>query len=85
MVTIAVTVALFAAVIAVKPIIIVNSEHYVNTGSIDEFGKERVSKVTGKTVTNYVDNDTFCNAVVDWKLKCEIAEAEGQKKPTMPE
>lgn len=63
----------------------VNSEHYVNTGSIGEFGKERVSKVTGKTVTNYVDNDTFCNAVVDWKLKCEIAEAEGERKPTMPD
>lgn len=63
----------------------VNSEHYVDTGSIDEFGKERVSKVTGKKVTNYVDNDTFCNAVVDWKLKCEIALEEGQPKPTMPD
>lgn len=63
----------------------VNSEHYVNTGSIEEFGVERVSKVTGKKVTNYVDNDTFCNAVMDWKLKCENAELEGLPKPKMPD
>lgn len=62
----------------------VNSEHFINTGSIEEFGVERVSKVTGKKVTNYVDNDTFCNAVLDWKLKCEAAEANGLGVPQMP-
>lgn len=63
----------------------VNSEHFINTGSIEEFGIERVSKVTGKKVTNYVDNDTFCNAVIDWKFKCETAEQEGKPKPKMPD
>lgn len=63
----------------------VNSEHYVDTGSIDEYGKERISKVSGQKVTNYVDNDTFCNAVVDWKLKCEIAAELGEPKPMMPD
>lgn len=62
----------------------VNSEHFINTGSIEEFGVERVSKVTGKKVTNYVDNDTFCNAVLDWKFKCETAESNGKKTPQMP-
>lgn len=63
----------------------INSDKFVDTGSIDDFGKERVSKVTGKKVVNYVDNDTFCNAVIDWKIKCEAAEEEGLPKPIMPD
>ena len=63
----------------------VNSEHFIDTGSISEYGVERVSKATGKTVTNYVDNDTFCNAVTDWNIKCELAEQEGRVKPKMPD
>lgn len=62
-----------------------NSDQYINTGSIEEYGVERVSKATGKTVINYVDNDTFSNAVMDWKRKCAIAEEEGRAKPNMPD
>lgn len=61
------------------------AESYIDTGSIDTYNIERTSDVTGKKVTNYVDNDTFCNAVIHWNKACaEALEAE-QKKPLMPD
>ena len=60
-------------------------ENVVDTGSIDDFKKERTSDVTGKTVINYVDNDTFCNAVIAWNEKCKIAREENKKIPLMPD
>ena len=57
----------------------------IDTGSIDDFNKTRTSEVTGKQVTNYVDNDTFCNAVVKWNLECQIAKENNQKTPPMPD
>ena len=61
------------------------SEQYVNTGSIDTYQKERVSKVTGKTVTNYVDNDQFCNAITQWNIKRKEAQEAGKPNPPMPD
>ncbi len=57
----------------------------IDTGSINNFNKERTSEVTGKKVVNYVDNDTFCNAVVKWNEQCRIAKEEGKKNPPMPD
>ncbi len=57
----------------------------IDTGSIDEFNKERVSEVTGKLVTNYVDNDGFCNAVIAWNNACNEARAIDKKIPPMPD
>lgn len=59
-------------------------ENIVDTGSIDEYRKERTSDVTGKTVINYVDNDTFCNAVIAWNEKRTIALEKGLPTPSMP-
>lgn len=49
------------------------AESYIDTGSIDTYNIERTSDVTGKKVTNYVDNDTFCNAVIHWNKACAEA------------
>ena len=57
----------------------------VDTGSIEDFNRERVSEVTGKLVTNYVDNDTFCNAVIAWNVACKEAREAGKKIPLMPD
>ena len=59
-------------------------ENKIDTGSIDEYQKERTSEVTGKTVINYVDNDTFCNAVISWNEKRTIALEKGLPTPSMP-
>ena len=59
-------------------------ENKIDTGSIDEYLKERTSDVTGKTVINYVDNDTFCNAVISWNEKRTIALEKGLPTPSMP-
>lgn len=57
----------------------------IDTGSIGDYKKERTSAVTGKTVINYVDNDTFCNAVISWNEQRKIAEENGTRKPIMPD
>lgn len=56
-----------------------------DTGSAKLFQKERISEVTGKKVTNYVDNDTFCNAVVKWNNDCKTALENNKAKPLMPD
>lgn len=57
----------------------------IDTGSINQFNKVRTSEVTGKKVVNYVDNDTFCNAVVKWNEQCKIAKENNKKNPPMPD
>lgn len=60
-----------------------DEDEIIDTGSIEDFNKERISEVTGKTVTNYVDNDTFCNAIVAWNKSCKEAQEQGKKIPIM--
>lgn len=62
-----------------------DDEQIVDTGSIELFNVERTSDVTGKKVTNYVDNDGFCNAVIAWNEACRIAAENGAPKPPMPD
>lgn len=62
-----------------------DDEQHIDTGSIDLFNVERTSDVTGKKVTNYVDNDTFCNAVITWNESCRAAAELGEPKPAMPD
>lgn len=62
-----------------------DDEQVVDTGSIELFNVERTSDVTGKKVTNYVDNDGFCNAVIAWNEACRTAAENGDPKPPMPD
>lgn len=57
----------------------------IDTGSIDDFNKERINEITGQKVKNYVDNDTFCNAVILWNAECKAADEAGTKRPPMPD
>lgn len=57
----------------------------IDTGSIDDFNKERINETTGQKVKNYVDNDTFCNAVILWNAECKAAQEADLPKPPMPD
>lgn len=57
----------------------------IDTGSIDDFNKERINETTGQKVKNYVDNDTFCNAVILWNAECKAALEADLPKPPMPD
>lgn len=60
-------------------------DNVIDTGSIEFYNVERTSDVTGKKVTNYVDNDGFCNAVIAWNEACRVAESNGKAKPPIPD
>lgn len=60
-------------------------EFSIDTGSKEFYQKERVNEVTGKTVKNYVDNDTFCSEVIRWNSLRKAALENGTEVPPMPD
>lgn len=62
-----------------------DDEFSVDTGSKEFYQKERVNEVTGKTVKNYVDNDTFCSEVIRWNSLRKAALENNTAVPPMPD
>lgn len=58
--------------------------HEVGIGKKENLGISRTSEVTGKTVINYVDTETFCLEIVKWNIARKDAIENGKSIPPMP-